>query len=150
MQNTLLLQSIGSLVLAVKVETLCNNESKLNFFYDLEDNLITKIRKLATNVYRAKDVMYNDNVLDLLKKYMDYKCPICVAKTQNSISDNKKLLGDPARENYVFKVTDIKYFNGAGFIVVFSGSIIDMPGLPKTPLAYGITVDDNFEVYGLS
>ena len=94
--------------------------------------------------------MYNDNVLDLLKKYMDYKCPICVAKTQNSISDNKKLLGDPARENYVFKVTDIKYFNGAGFIVVFSGSIIDMPGLPKTPLAYGITVDDNFEVYGLS
>lgn len=141
---------IGSLVLAVKVETLCNNESKLNFFYDLEDNLITKIRKLATNVYRAKDVMYNDNVLDLLKKYMDYKCPICVAKTQNSISDNKKLLGDPARENYVFKVTDIKYFNGAGFIVVFSGSIIDMPGLPKTPLAYGISVDDNFEVSGLS
>lgn len=141
---------IGSLVLAVKVETLCNNESKLNFFYDLEDNLITKIRKLATNVYRAKDVMYNDNVLDLMKKYMNYKCPICVAKTQNSISDNKKLLGDPARENYVFKVTDIKYFNGAGFIVVFSGSIIDMPGLPKTPLAYGITVDDNFEVSGLS
>lgn len=141
---------IGSLVLAVKVETLCNNESKLNFFYDLEDNLITKIRKLATNVYRAKDVMYNDNVLDLLKKYMNYKCPICVAKTQNSISDNKKLLGDPARENYVFKVTDIKYFNGAGFIVVFSGSIIDMPGLPKIPLAYGISVDDNFEVSGLS
>ena len=141
---------IGSLVLAVKVETLCNNESKLNFFYDLEDNLITKIRKLATNVYRAKDVMYNDNVLDLLKKYMDYKCPICVAKTQNSISDDKKLLGDPARENYVFKVTDIKYFNGAGFIVVFSGSIIDMPGLPKTPLAYGISVDNNFEVSGLS
>lgn len=141
---------IGSLVLAVKVETLCNNESKLNFFYNLEDNLITKIRKLATNVYRAKDVMYNDNVLDLMKKYMNYKCPICVAKTQNSISDNKKLLGDPARENYVFKVTDIKYFNGAGFIVVFSGSIIDMPGLPKTPLAYGISVDNNFEVSGLS
>lgn len=141
---------IGSLVLAVKVETLCNKESKLNFFYDLEDNLITKIRKLATNVYRAKDVMYNDNVLDLMKKYMDYKCPICVAKTQNSISDNKKLLGDPAKENYVFKVTDIKYFNGAGFIVVFSGSIIDMPGLPKTPLAYKISVDDNFEVFGLS
>lgn len=141
---------IGSLVLAVKVETLCNKKSKLNFFYDLEDNLITKIRKLATNVYRAKDVMYNDNVLDLMKKYMDYKCPICVAKTQNSISDNKKLLGDPAKENYVFKVTDIKYFNGAGFIVVFSGSIIDMPGLPKTPLAYKISVDDNFEVFGLS
>lgn len=141
---------IGSLVLAAKVETLCNKKSKLNFFYDLEDNLITKIRKLATNVYRAKDVMYNDNVLDLMKKYMDYKCPICVAKTQNSISDNKKLLGDPAKENYVFKVTDIKYFNGAGFIVVFSGSIIDMPGLPKTPLAYKISVDDNFEVFGLS
>ena len=141
---------IGSLVLAVKVETLCNKESKLNFFYDLEDNLITKIRKLATNVYRAKDVMYNDNALDLMKKYMNYKCPICVAKTQNSISDNKKLLGDPAKENYVFKVTDIKYFNGAGFIVVFSGSIIDMPGLPKTPLAYKISVDDNFEVFGLS
>lgn len=141
---------IGSLVLAVKVETICNKKSKLNFFYDLEDNLITKIRKLATNVYRAKDVMYNDNVLDLMKKYMNYKCPICVAKTQNSISDNKKLLGDPAKENYVFKVTDIKYFNGAGFIVVFSGSIIDMPGLPKTPLAYKISVDDNFEVFGLS
>ena len=141
---------IGSLVLAVKVETLCNKKSKLNFFYDLEDNLITKIRKLATNVYRAKDVMYNDNVLDLMKKYMDYKCPICVAKTQNSISDNKKLLGDPAKENYIFKVTDVKYFNGAGFIVVFSGSIIDMPGLPKTPLAYKISVDDNFEVFGLS
>lgn len=141
---------IGSLVLAVKVETLCNKKSKLNFFYDLEDNLITKIRKLATNVYRAKDVMYSDNVLDLMKKYMNYKCPICVAKTQNSISDNKKLLGDPAKENYVFKVTDVKYFNGAGFIVVFSGSIIDMPGLPKTPLAYKISVDDNFEVFGLS
>ena len=140
---------IGSLVLAVKVETLCNKESKLNFFYDLEDSLITKIRKLATNVYRAKDVMYSDDVLDLMKKYMNYKCPICVAKTQNSISDNKKLLGDPAKENYVFKVTDIKYFNGAGFIVVFSGSIIDMPGLPKTPLAYKISVDDNFEVFGL-
>lgn len=141
---------IGSLVLAVKVETLCNKESKLNFFYDLEDNLITKIRKLAANVYRAKDVMYSDDVLNLMKKYMNYKCPICVAKTQNSISDNKKLLGDPAKENYVFKVTDVKYFNGAGFIVVFSGSIIDMPGLPKTPLAYKISVDDNFEVFGLS
>ena len=140
---------IGSLVLAVKVETLCNNESKLNFFYDLEDNLITKIRKLITNVYRAKDVMYNDNVLDLLKKYMNYKCPICVAKTQNSISDNKKLLGDPARENYVFKVTDIKYFNGAGFIVIFSGSIIDMPGLPKKPSAEVIDIDENGVISGL-
>lgn len=140
---------IGSLVLAVKVETLCNKKSKLNFFYDLEDNLITKIRKLATNVYRAKDVMYSDDVLDLMKKYMNYKCPICVAKTQNSISDDKKLLGDPAKENYVFKVTDIKYFNGAGFIVIYSGDIIDMPGLPKEPLALNMKINNNLEISGL-
>ena len=140
---------IGSLALAVKVETLCEQQSELKHFYDLDDNLITKIKKLAKNVYQAKDVIYNDNVFSLLNRYMDYKCPICISKTQNSISDNKKLLGNPKSENYIFRVTDIKYYSGAGFLVVFAGDIIDMPGLPKVPNANKIKIDSNFVVSGL-
>ena len=139
----------GSLKLADKVIELCKEKSKLNYFYNLEDNLVTKIKKLAKEVYRAKDVVYNDEIFPLINKYMDYHCPICVSKTQNSISDDKNILGNPLFSNYTFRVTDIKYYSGAGFLVVFAGDIIDMPGLPKTPNATKIKIDNNLVVSGL-
>ena len=139
----------GSLKLADKVIELCKEKSKLNYFYNLEDSLVTKIKKLTKEVYQAQDVVYNDEVFPLINKYMYYHCPICVSKTQNSISDDKNILGNPLFANYIFRVTDIKYYSGAGFLVVFAGDIIDMPGLPKTPNATKIKIDNDLTVSGL-
>lgn len=139
----------GSIDLANKVVELCKKDFEIKYFYNINDNLITKIRKLATSVYRAKDVTYSDKALIGMNKYMNLNCPVCVAKTQNSISDNKKLLGDPFNNNYIFNVTDVKYYSGANFIVVFAGDIIDMPGLPKVPNAMKMEVSDDWVVKGL-
>ena len=98
----------------------------------------------------AKEVEIDPKALKKLKKFEDLgygNLPICMAKTQNSISHDKALLGSP--KDYIFPVRDVQLFSGAGFVVAFAGDIVDMPGLPKAPSALNIDVDDDGKITGL-
>lgn len=102
-------------------------------YYEINDTLKEKIEKLAFNVYGAGSVRFSDRAESKLELYRLLETPVCMAKTQLSISDNKKLLGAP--KDYELNITDLNYYAGAGFVVAYAGDIIDMPGLPKTPAA---------------
>ena len=118
--------------------------------YELELPLADKIRKLAKEIYRAKDVEFDSAALKKLKTYEENgygKLPVCVAKTQNSISHDPKLIGAP--RDYIFPVRDVQLYAGAGFVVALAGDIMTMPGLPKAPAALDIDVDDDGVISGL-
>ena len=118
--------------------------------YELELPLTDKIRKLAKEIYRADDVEFDSAALKKLKAFEDAgygKLPVCVAKTQNSISHDPKLIGAPS--GYTFPVRDVQLYAGAGFVVALAGDIMTMPGLPKAPAALDIDVDDNGVISGL-
>ena len=135
----------GALELA---KILCKtlDEKKANFkpLYPLNISIKEKIETLAKEIYHAGTVTFTDkakkamNEISLLDRD---KLPVCVAKTQYSFSDNKDLLGAPTGFNLT--VRDVKISNGAGFIVVFTGDIMTMPGLPKVPAANNIDIDEN-------
>ncbi len=141
----------GALELA---KILCKtlDEKKANFkpLYPLNISIKEKIETLAKEIYHAGTVTFTDKA----KKAMDEisllcrdKLPVCVAKTQYSFSDNKDLLGAPTGFNLT--VRDVKISNGAGFIVVFTGDIMTMPGLPKVPAANNIDIDESSVISGL-
>ena len=141
----------GALELA---KILCKtlDEKKANFkpLYPINISIKEKIETLAKEIYHAGTVTFTDKA----KKAMDEisllgrdKLPVCVAKTQYSFSDNKDLLGAPTGFNLT--VRDVKISNGAGFIVVFTGDIMTMPGLPKVPAANNIDIDENSVISGL-
>ncbi len=118
--------------------------------YELDLPLADKIRKLAKEIYRADDVEFDSAALKKLKAFEDAgygKLPVCVAKTQNSISHDPKLIGAPS--GYTFPVRDVQLYAGAGFVVALAGDIMTMPGLPKAPAALNIDVDDNGVISGL-
>ena len=118
--------------------------------YELDLPLADKIRKLAKEIYRAADVEFDSAALKKLKTFEDAgygKLPVCVAKTQNSISHDPKLIGAPS--GYTFPVRDVQLYAGAGFVVALAGDIMTMPGLPKAPAALDIDVDDNGVISGL-
>lgn len=109
-----------------------------------------KIEKIATEIYHAKSVEFQGSALKKLKDYeaQGYgKLPVCIAKTQNSISHDPKLIGNPT--GYVFPVRDVQLYAGAGFVVALAGDIMTMPGLPKAPAALDIDVDDDGVISGL-
>lgn len=141
----------GALELA---KILCKtlDEKKANFkpLYPINISIKEKIETLAKEIYHAGTVTFTDKA----KKAMDEisllgrdKLPVCVAKTQYSFSDNKDLLGAPTGFNLT--VRDVKISNGAGFIVVFTGDIMTMPGLPKVPAANNIDIDESSVISGL-
>lgn len=141
--------SIGALDLADKVLAL-KEENKVLELYDINESLEAKIKKVVGDVYGASKINYSEKALIKIKEIEDNKLdkkPICIAKTQYSISDNAKLLGNP--KNYNVEVKDIKLYNGAGFITVYLGNIITMPGLPKVPNYEHIKMK-NGKVVGLS
>ena len=111
--------------------------------YNLQDNLLTKIKKVCTNYLNAKDVVISDNIqakfTEIEKNFPNL--PICIAKTQYSISDNKDLLGNP--RNHTMTISDIEVANGAGFIVVSMGSIMRMPGLSKNANYLNMDINNN-------
>ena len=118
--------------------------------YELELPLADKIRKLAKEIYRAKDVEFDSAALKKLKTYEENgygNLPVCVAKTQNSISHDPKLIGAP--RDFVFPIRDVQLYAGAGFVVALAGDIMTMPGLPKAPAALDIDVDDDGIISGL-
>lgn len=127
----------GSKELAFKVlETLETKRSDYHPLYSLDLTTKDKIEKVALEIYRAGRVVYSDlalEKLEQLKREGKDNLPICIAKTQSSFSDDPKLINTP--HDYDFHVRDLKVSNGAGFVVVYSGNILTMPGLPKVPRA---------------
>ena len=114
----------------------------LKLLYNLNDSLDEKINIMCKEICRAKEIKYTVDAYEKQKKYSNLEYPICIAKTQYSISDNPKLLGAPINNTVI--VTDIKVNNGAKFITVYLGNILTMPGLSKVPNATNIDlVDDN-------
>lgn len=118
--------------------------------YELNLPLEEKIRKIATEIYRAKDIEIEPAALKKLKSFAENgygNLPVCIAKTQNSISHDPALTGAPS--GYIFPVRDVQLYAGAGFVVALAGDIMTMPGLPKAPAALNIDVDDNGIISGL-
>ena len=135
-----------------KVVAEIADSGKANYhpLYDLELPLADKIRTIAKEIYRAADVEFDPAALKKLKGFEDAgygKLPVCIAKTQNSISHDPKLIGAPS--GYTFPVRDVQLYAGAGFVVALAGDIMTMPGLPKAPAALDIDVDDNGVISGL-
>ena len=136
--------SKGSIELAKKVIELCDRENSFRCSYDLEDDIKTKIFNISTRVYGAQDVEYSSEVLEIIDKLEKDgygNLPICIAKTQYSLSDDPKNL--LCNNDYNIHVKDIILKAGAEFIVVLTGSIMTMPGLPKKPNSENIDIIDN-------
>ncbi len=140
----------GAVDLAQKVCTACTYENDFSFIYPLNATIKQKISILCSEIYRARDVVYSREALDDIRKIEILKkdsLPICIAKTPYSISDDPTKLGAPS--NYTFRVSRLSLSNGAGFIVVYSGNILTMPGLPKTPAAEKIDINEDGKISGL-
>lgn len=141
----------GGIALAEKViATLENKESNFQPLYEDELSLKEKIEKVATEIYGAKDVAFAPAAAKMLKNIEDLgygNLPVCMAKTQYSLSDDQTKLGRP--KDFTLTVREVYVSAGAGFVVVLTGSIMTMPGLPKVPAANGIDVDDNGVITGL-
>ena len=121
-----------------------------SYTYPDEASLADKIRAIATRIYHASEVSFAPQALkDLAQLEADgfSACPVCIAKTQYSMSDDPSRLGAP--EGYALTIRSARLSAGAGFVVAFAGSIIAMPGLPKVPAALSIDVDENGEITGL-
>ncbi len=140
----------GACDLAEKIVSLTNNPSKLNYMYDLEDSIKNKINAVATKVYGAEGVEYttevNEKIKQIEKLGLD-KLPVCIAKTQYSFSDDPKNL--ECTESFKIHVQDIILKSGAEFIVVITGKIMTMPGLPRIPAAEQIDLDENGNIVGI-
>ena len=140
----------GAIEIANKIVEISKNKTKLKFIYENNDTIKEKIYKVATKIYGAKNVKYTEIAEEKIKKLEEkgiLNLPICIAKTQYSLSDDSKNL--ECKEEFSITIRDIELKNGAGFIVVYSGKILTMPGLPKVPSAEEITIDDDGNIVGL-
>ncbi len=140
----------GAKDLAEKVIELCENKKQLTFMYDLEDSIKEKIEKVSKKVYGAVGVVYSEEAeeqIATIEKLGKGNYPVCIAKTQYSFSDNaKNLLCD---DEYEIHVNSVVLKNGAEFVVVKSGKIMTMPGLPKVPAAERIDINEAGEIEGI-
>ena len=141
----------GGIELANRVlQTIESKQSNFAPIYPLDISIEDKIKTICTEIYGAGDVVFEPAArkqMDILTKLGFDNIPICMAKTQYSLSDNPALLGRPS--NFTITVRDMYVSAGAGFIVVLTGDIMTMPGLPKQPAAYSIDVDKNGRITGL-
>ena len=140
----------GGRDLADAVLKSLEKESDFNPLYDEQLPIKDKINIIAKEIYGAKDVVFAGNCEKKIKNLEEKgfgNLPICMAKTQYSLSDDPNLLGRP--EDFTLTVRDLYVSAGAGFVVALTGSIMTMPGLPKAPSAYDIDVDDNGNIVGL-
>ena len=141
----------GGIDLAEKVlRAIDGNKTEFDYFYDINLTIKEKIEKICKEIYGADGVVFapaTKKVFDVIEAEGLNKLPVCMSKTQKSISDNPALLGKPTG----FKVTinDLRLAVGAGFVIAMAGDIIDMPGLPKKPSAEVIDIDENGVISGL-
>ena len=140
----------GAIDLASKVLDVCSCDNDFKLLYDEKLPIREKIEIVAREIYHAGGVLYEDSALESIsnieKLGLD-KLPVCIAKTQYSISDNPKLLGYP--KGYDVTVRGVSVYSGAGFIVVYLGNIMTMPGLSRRPNYEKIDIDDNYNIEGL-
>ena len=137
----------GAIDLAQKLTNICETKNEFKYIYDIKDTVEEKIKAVAQKIYGATDVEYSDIAKEQLKELNDSKFPVCIAKTQYSFSDDPKdLLGD---KSFNLHVTELKLKEGAEFIVVLTGKIMTMPGLPKKPAAEHINIDENGIIEGI-
>ena len=140
----------GAIDIAQKVVELVEQPTDFKFIYNDDDSIKTKIEKVATKIYGATGVNYldeaNENIAKI-EKIGKSNLPICIAKTQYSLSDDDKNL--ECKEPFKITVRDVALKNGAEFIVVYSGKILTMPGLPKVPAAESIDFDEQGNVIGI-
>lgn len=140
----------GAKELAQKVVEITNAPNNYAPIYDLNKTLKQKIETVAKEIYRAGKIEYSETAT---KKLAEFELngysnlPVCIAKTQNSISADSKLIGAP--QGHLFEVKDVRLSAGAGFVVVLAGNIMTMPGLPVHPAAEKIDVDENGKITGL-
>lgn len=141
----------GGIELAEKVlKTIEQKESNFHVLYEDDLPLRDKITKVATQVYGAGSVKFAPAASKQLKRLEELgygNLPVCMAKNQYSLSDDPTLLGRP--ENFEINIREVYVSAGAGFVVVLTGAVMTMPGLPKTPAAYGIDVNDEGRITGL-
>lgn len=142
----------GAKELAQKVADLIaqNPNPSVQPTYSLEEPIVEKIQKVARRIYGAGDVSFSDQAKAKLQQFSESgyeKLPVCIAKTQYSFTDDPKILGAPT--GWTLHVTDASLSAGAGFVVVISGNIMLMPGLPKVSRTASIDVDDGGEIIGV-
>lgn len=141
----------GGIELAEKVVEACEKPGEFKPLYDEKEPIKEKIKTIAQKIYHADDVVYTGAaekaIRDITALGFD-KLPVCIAKTQYSLSDNPKLLGAPS--GFEITVRDVRLSAGAGFLVVLTGEIMTMPGLPKHPAALDMDVNSDGTITGLS
>ncbi len=140
----------GGVELAQKVVAASEKPSEFKPLYTLDLTIKEKIGAVAKNIYGADGVIYTtaaEKAIAEIEKLNVQELPVCVAKTQYSLSDDPTLLGKP--QNFNITVRDVRLSNGAGFVVVYTGDIMTMPGLPKVPAAEKIDVDADGKITGL-
>lgn len=140
----------GAEELAKAVVELCNQESNYTPLYDLNSTIREKIETITRKIYGGRNVEFSDYAKQQLEEFTKMgwdKLPVCMAKTPASLSDNEKLVGRPT--DFDIHVTELRISQGAGFIVVLTGNIMTMPGLPKVPSALNMGIDENGKSYGI-
>ena len=140
----------GATDIAKKLVELVEKPQDFKYIYDDKDMIKEKILKVATKIYGAKDVKYSNEANENIEKIekLGYgNLPICIAKTQYSLSDDPKNL--ECKDEYDINIRDVELKSGAGFIVVLAGNIMTMPGLPKVPAAESIDIDENGNIVGI-
>ncbi|WP_394217349.1 formate--tetrahydrofolate ligase [Halobacillus trueperi] len=141
----------GGIDLAEKVMNVCEKKTTpMKYIYEMEDSIEEKIGKIVTNVYGAEGVDFSSKAEKQIRQLIELgfgELPVCMAKTQYSLSDDPKKLGRP--QNFRVTVREIYPSVGAGFLVALTGDVMTMPGLPKQPAALRMDVDDKGVIHGL-
>ena len=129
---------------------MCEEDSKFEPLYDLDLSLEEKIDTIVRKIYGGRSVIFSDRAKAQLEEYKRAgwdKLPVCMAKTPNSLTDDAKIVGRPT--GFDIHVQELRISAGAGFVVVLTGNIMTMPGLPKAPAALRIDCDNNGNITGL-
>ena len=140
----------GAIDIAQKLVNLTEKEENFQYMYDLNEGIKEKIEKVATKIYGAKGVVFEEAAQKEMKRIEELgyaNLPVCIAKTQYSFSDDPKNL--ECKDKYNITIRDLELKTGAGFIVALAGKIMTMPGLPRVPAAESIDIDENGEVVGI-
>ena len=140
----------GAIDIAQKLVDLTEKEENFQYMYDLNEGIKEKIEKVATKIYGAKGVVFEEAAQKEMKRIEELgyaNLPVCIAKTQYSFSDDPKNL--ECKDEYNITIRDLELKTGAGFIVALAGKIMTMPGLPRVPAAESIDIDENGEVVGI-
>ena len=139
----------GAIDIAQKIVNMPEVQT-IKYCYDLNDSIVDKVKKVAQNVYGAENVIFSDETMkkvEKIKKLGYGNLPICIAKTQYSFSDNAKNI--ECAEKFNININDVELKAGAGFIVIYTGKIMTMPGLPQTPAAENIDISNDGEISGI-